>query len=265
MSLALISGPIVLMRLVILSLIFLSVSFAKAERFVPRRMSESERTIALQILGFGSASKLLTNPFPLGGHSGFEMGVSSEYLQVQDLSSLGDKSTRNRELNYNSFSVAKGLFYNVDASAHFTPAFQKEDLSSYGAQLRWGFYQFPFLPGGLSLVVDRSETNYGNLLSTQTTGQDLIATVVVEDVALYFGIGQAKSKGTFSGGTLNGTVTESATDACFSATYCDSVRQELNQTHTVFGVNVSFNEFFGAVEINRYFISSYSAKIGWRF
>lgn len=253
------------MRSVLFFFVLFSLSLAQAERFVPRRMNDSERQIALQILGFGSASKILGNPFPLGGHSGFEVGVSSEYLQVQDLASLGDKSTRNRELNYNSFSVAKGLFYNIDTAIHFTPAFQKEDLSSYGAQVRWGFYQFPFLPGGLSLVFDRSETNYGNLLSTQTTGQDLIATVVVEDVALYFGIGQATSVGNFNGGTLNGTTTESTTDACFTATYCSSVNQQLRQLHTVFGINVSFNEFFGAVEINRYFISSYAAKIGWKF
>ncbi len=253
------------MRLAIISLILFFVSWAQAERFLPRRMSESERHIALQILGFGSASKILANPFPLGGHPGFEMGLTTEYLQVQDLASLGDKSTRNRELNYSSFSVAKGLFYNIDAAFHFTPAFQKEDLSSYGGQFRWGFYEFPFIPGGLSFVLNRSDTNYGNLLNTSTTGRDLVATVVVEDVALYFGVGQANSIGSFSGGTLAGTVTESTTDLCSSGTYCTSANQELTEVHTLFGISLSFNDLFASVEINRYFVSSYSAKIGWRF
>lgn len=252
------------MRLLFFSLILFSMSGVQAERFVPRQMSESERTIALQILGFGSASKILANPFPLGGRSGFEMGVTTEYLQVQDLASLGDKSTRNRELNYSSFSVAKGLFYNVDTAFHFTPAFQTEDLSSYGGQIRWGFYEFPFIPGGLSLVWSRSDTNYGNLLNTRTTGRDIVATVVVEDVALYFGVGDATSIGTFGGGTLTGTATESTTDIC-TATYCSASNEELSEVHTLFGISLSFDELFASVEINRYFLSSYSAKLGWRF
>ena len=254
------------MRLVIFSLILFSMSWAQAERFIPRRMSESDRHIALQILGFGSAFKILTNPFPLGGHPGFEMGVTTEYLQVQDLASLGDKSTRNRELNYNSVSVAKGLFYNIDAAFQFTPAFQKEDLSSYGAQVRWGFYEFPFIPGGLSFVLSRSDTNYGNLLNTRTTGQDLIATVVVEDVSLYFGVGSASSIGAFSGGSQVGTATESSTDLCgVASAYCSSANDELKEIHTLFGINLNFNQLFAAIEIDRYFLSTYSAKIGWRF
>ena len=245
---------------------FLTASMAQAERFLPRRMNETDRLITLQILGFGSASKILANPFPLGGYPGFEIGVTTEYLQVQDLASLGDKSSRNRELNFNSFSVAKGLFYNIDTAFHFTPAFQKEDLSSYGGQVRWGFYEFPFIPGGLSLVLSRSDTNYGNLLNARTLGRDIVATIVVEDVALYFGIGDANSAGTFSGGTQTGTATESTTDICASPTsYCNSSNEELTQGHTLFGINVSFNDFFASVEINRYFISSYSAKIGLRF
>ena len=237
------------MRLLFFLVIFLSLSWAQAERFIPRRMSESDRRIALQILGFGSASKILTSPFPLGGHPGLEMGLTTEYLQVQDLASLGDKSTRNRELNFNSFSVAKGLFYNIDTAFQFTPAFQKEDVSSYAAQIRWGFYEFPFIPGGLSFVLGRSDTNYGNLLNTRTTGQDLVATVVVEDVSLYFGVGRANSIGTFSGGTQMGTATESTTDLCDAASaYCSSSNEELTEVHTLFGISLAFNQLFAALD-----------------
>ncbi len=254
------------MRLMFFIVILLGFSYAQAERFIPRRMSESDRRLALQILGFGSASKILSSPFPLGGHPGFEVGLTTEYLQVQDLASLGDKSTRNRELNFNSFSVAKGLFYNIDAAFQFTPAFQKEDVSSYAGQVRWGFYEFPFIPGGLSLVINRSDTNYGNLLNTRTTGQDLVATVVVEDVSLYFGVGTANTVGTFSGGTQTGTSTESTTDLCVGASaYCASANEEMSQAHTLFGISLSFNQLFAALEIDRYFLSTYSAKVGWRF
>ncbi len=254
------------MRLLFFLIIFFSLIGARAERFIPRRMSESDRHIALQILGFGSASKILTSPFPLGGHPGYEVGLTTEYLQVQDLASLGDKSTRNRELNFNSFSIAKGLFYNIDTAFQFTPAFQKEDVSSYAAQIRWGFYEFPFIPGGLSFVLNRSDTNYGNLLNTRTTGQDLVATIVVEDVSLYFGVGTASSIGTFSGGTQAGTATESTTDNCTPASaYCSSSNEELQEVHTLFGVSLAFNQLFAALEIDRYFLSTYSAKVGWKF
>jgi hypothetical protein len=251
------------MKKLLLLLIFISNS-ALAERYVPRLMSASERKTALEVLGFGSASKILANPYPLGGKSGVEIGISSEYIPVKDLGSLGDKSSRRSELNYYSLTVAKGLFYNVDTELHFTPGFQAEDVSAYGGQIRWGFYEFPFMPGAVSLVVHGSATNYASLLDTRTTGVDLIATFVIEDIALYFGGGEGRSVGTFLGGAYDSGQTESTTNAC-NGNNCENAYEDLRQQHTVFGASLSFSQVFAAFEINRYFFSTYSAKIGWRF
>jgi hypothetical protein len=252
------------MRFLASAFAFLFVLCAHAERYVPRLMNSNDRKIALEILGFGSASKILSNPYALGGHEGLDFGVSTEYIPVQDLSSLGDKSTRNRELNFYTLSISKGLFYNVDTTIQFTPAFQKEDVSSYGAQLRWGFYEFPFMPGGLSAVLHGSATNYGSFLDTRTTGTDLVATVVVENVALYFGFGEARSIGTFSGGLVTAGKTESATDNC-DPTSCKAGNEDIKENHTVFGINLAFSTFYASFEIDRYFLSTYSAKLGYRF
>lgn len=235
-----------------------------ADRFVPRQMAAGDRKIALQVLGFGAASKILGNPYPLGGYQGLEIGLSSEYIPVKDLSSLGDKSATRTEVNYYTLSVAKGIFYNIDTVVHFTPAFQQENLSSYGGQLRWGFYDFPFMHGGLSLILHGSATSFSNLIDTRTTGTDLIATFVVEDVALYFGGGDARSIGTFRGGDINGTVTESTTSAC-NGTTCSDAYEDLNQGHTVFGISLAFAKLYAAFQVDRYYQSTYSAKLGFRF
>ncbi len=241
---------------------------AWAERYIPRLMNASERKTALQILGFGSASKIIANPYALGGHQGAEIGISSEYIPVHDLGSLGDKSSHRSELNYFSLSVAKGLYYDVDTAIHFTPAFQKEDLASFGGQVRWGFYEFQFMPGNLSIVGHGSATSFASLIDTRTTGFDFIATFVVEDVALYVGGGEGRTIGTFVGGTETatafGTVTESTTSICNNGE-CETAYEDLSSSHTVFGISLSFADLFAAFQIDRYYLPTYSAKLGWRF
>lgn len=252
-------------------LFFNSWAFAAYEdirkTYIPRRMNVGDRKIALQVLGFGAASKVLGSPYPFGGHSGFEVGVSSEYIPAQDLKSLGVIPPVPRgELNYFSLSIGKGLFYNVDTVLHFTPAFQKEDLTTYGGQIRWMFYEFPFMKGGLSGVLHGSGANYDSLINTRTTGMDLIATVVVEDVSLYFGIGEARALGTFQGGGMNTTTgeSESTTNSC-SAGYCDTAYEDIRESHTIMGLCLFYSEFFAAFQIDRYYLSTYSARLGFRF
>lgn len=93
---------------------------------------------------FGSASKVLDNPYPLGGYTGIEFGLASEFIPVEDLASLGSKTTDKGEYNYYTLTLGKGLYYNVDMHAYFTPFGQAEKMQSYGAQIRWGFYEASF-------------------------------------------------------------------------------------------------------------------------
>lgn len=233
--------------------IFLISWRAYAVTAVPKNLTASDREAALNILGFGSAAKLLSSPYPLGGYDGVEVGVSSEYIPLADVASLGAKSTSRNDLNYLNVTLGKGLFYNVDVLLQFTPMPQDESVSVFGGQLRWSFYETKFMPAALSLVVHGSGANFNNLLGTHTTGLDLVGSVNMKDVSLFFGAGQARSVGTFIGGT------DGVTDTGNSET------ADVSSPHTVFGISVKMASVFVALEVDRYVQSTYAGKVGIRF
>jgi len=225
----------------------------KAATSLPRNLDQSDRVRALQILGFGSASKILDNPYPLGGYSGIEIGVSSEFIPVEDLSSLGNKTTDKGEFNYYTLTLGKGLYYNIDTHLYFTPFNQTEEIQSYGGQVRWGFYEAGFFPLSLSAVLSAGGANFSNLINVTTLGADIVATVAMDNVAIYFGVGQARATGKFIGGPNGITDTQ------------ETLTEEAAEGHTVFGLNVDVAKMFLALEIDRYNDSIYSGKIGFRF
>src|SRR5476649_319848 len=64
--------------------------FAKAYAFdIPRGLNESDRREIVRTLGLNSATKMLDNPYPLGGFSGFEVGFSAEFIDIRDIRRLG--------------------------------------------------------------------------------------------------------------------------------------------------------------------------------
>jgi hypothetical protein len=216
-------------------------------------LSKNDRTAVLGILGFGSQMKMLSSPVPLGGKQGFEFGISSEYIPVEDLGGLGAKSNAKGEYNYMNLSVGKGLPYNVDTYFQFTPLPQSEGVFGYGAQLRWGFYEFRRFPAVMSMVFHGSGTNFSNLLSVRTTGADLVMTVAMDEAALYFGAGTIRTIGTFMGGASGITVDGKTAE------------EDLLDVHTVFGLSLAFDRVFLALEVDRVVQSSYSARLGYRF
>lgn len=238
--------------LFLLSLTFSTAAPAAVD--LPKALNESDRERMLQILGFGSQSKLLSSPVPLGGSEGFEVGLSSEYIPIDDLGALGDKQT-NAQGEFNSLvlAVGKGLAHNVDTFFHFTPMPQGEGVFLYGGQLRWGFHEFARFPAVASVVVHMSGANYANLLDTRTTGADLVVTVAMEEAALYFGGGPIRSLGTFQGG-VKGITAEGVT-----------VDTDLSAVHTVFGLSIGFGRAFFALEIDRVEQSVYGGRLGMRF
>jgi hypothetical protein len=220
---------------------------------LPTGLTASDREAALGILGFGSAAKLLASPYPLGGYDGVEVGLSSEYIPLADVASLGNKSNSKSDLNYLNLTLGKGLFYNVDVLLQFIPLPQDEAVSGYGAQIRWGFYETKFMPAALSLVFHGSAMNFNNLLGAHTTGADLIASVNMKDVSLFFGAGQARSVGTFVGGV--GGITDSGV----------TETTDVASPHTVFGISIKMSNVFVALEVDRYVQSTYAGKLGLRF
>src|SRR5437868_14912175 len=101
------------------SLFIFSLSASAAVNPIPKNLGKTDREMTVGALGFGSASKLLSSPYPMGGYSGVELSVSSEYIPMADVAALGGKSSSRSDLNYFNVTVGKGLFYNVDFLIQF--------------------------------------------------------------------------------------------------------------------------------------------------
>lgn len=236
---------------ILISILFSVQAYAKTD--LPRNLSSQDQIRTLEILGYGTASKVLGDPYPLGGYSGVEMGVSTQFIPVSDLATLGNTTRDNGELSYYTLTLGKGLYYNIDTFVYFTPSLQSEEMQNFGGQLRWGFYEASFFPISFSALAYAGGANFQNLINIITTGWDLIGTVNMENVAVYFGAGRVRAQGTFiggAGGITSSTITES---------------HDISENHTFFGVNVEISKVFIALEVDRYTDSVYGGKLGYRF
>jgi hypothetical protein len=150
-------------------------------------------------------------------------------------------------------TLGKGLYNNVDGFIQFGLSGTAENISNYGGQLRWGFYQAEYVPAFLSLVLSGSTTNFQNLIITNNQALDLVTGINVDDVTLYLGTGQMRVQGTFVGGASGITDTS------------ETLRESISGNHFLAGVNLKFSKVFLAMQIDRYTQANYSAKLGFRF
>lgn len=237
----------------VLFILFYICCGAVASTTFPRQLTESDRKTAAGILSFGSMMKLLSNPYPLGGYDGVEVGFASEYIPLENVAALGAKSDDKGEYNYYTISLGKGLFYNIDTFLQFTPLPQSEGMSSFGAQVRWGFYEAAFFPFSLSLVLNGGGSSFSSLINSTMLGADVVGVVDMNNVAVYFGVGQARSSTRFIGGA-NGLTDDGETH-----------QVNLTKGHQLFGVHLKMDKFFVALEVDRYQEASYGGKLGMRF
>lgn len=256
---------------VVLAFLFLIGLSAQALQ-IPKRLTKADRQEVVETLGIGTATKMLTNPFPLGGYSGFELGYSVEFINVQDINRLGctpgvgtcpNKSVSDEgEFRYSRFSIGKGLFHDIDIFLNFSPPFGGSNISDYGGSIRWAFYQAAFLPITFSFIVHGNRTNIQNDFINQNFGAEIIAGITLDNFALYAGGGQIWGKGTFLvSDTGNGTV--DPTDPDVNGT--NMVHESVRQPNTVVGISLRYENLFAAAEINHYGDSVYSGKLGVRF
>lgn len=219
--------------------------------FTIPKLNRQDLVPAIQILGFGTADRFLSNPLPLGGYTGFEVGYTYEIIDVQDIAFLGVGTTDQKDdLAFSRLTVAKGLFNNVDASFQFTPFTQSVRISEYGAGLKWNFYQATFVPFSLSALANYSSANIEDLYSNESIVLDLMGGVNVDSFALYFGGGKIDARSKFASAILNYTA--------------DSARESAKSSHSFLGVHFEVSTFFVAAEIDRYVDPVYSLKLGYR-
>jgi hypothetical protein len=221
---------------------------------IPKSLNQTDREETLRIVGFGTSSKILSDPYPLGGYVGFEAGIAVETLPTEDLARLGAKlSAPQQDVSYPKLSVGKGLYNNLDLFFHFIPYGQSSELSQWGGLVRWGFYQADFLPLSSSMILHMNYTNISNLVTTRTLGVDFVGGINVKNVSLYAGLGVLQTSGSFLGGASGVTDTGGQETASVSG------------AHSVIGASVHVSDFFFAVEMNRYTQAILSAKLGLRF
>ncbi|PIS12147.1 MAG: hypothetical protein COT73_00125 [Bdellovibrio sp. CG10_big_fil_rev_8_21_14_0_10_47_8] len=228
-------------------------SSALAALDLPSQLTASDRAKVTEILGFSSSSKILGNPYPLGGYSGIEIGYAVEVIPTGDLNRVGNRPQAAQETSYSLLTFGKGIYNNIDLFVQFSPFTESTEVSNFGGQLRWGFYEAEYLPAHLSVVVHANSVNYQNKIRTQSQGADLVAGFTVEDVTLYTGLGTGRCIATFVGGA------DGVTDDQQTA------QTDLTQPHYIAGISTRYQKIFLAVELDRYSQSVYAAKLGLRF
>lgn len=239
------------MRLLLVIFFFSLPTFAKLD--IPKNLNNKDREVATEILGASAAMKLLGDPYPLGGFSGVELSVSSEYISTNGISRLGDKAIPQSETNYNVFSFGKGVYNNLDVYFQFGLLDNSENLSNFGGQIRWGFLEADYIPAYMSFVVSGNSVNYQNKIAVNNYGADIVAGVNVEDITVFVGGGVLKTQGLFMGGP-NGITDDQNTH-----------KENLITNHYLAGINVDFSNVFIALQIDRYSFPAYSGKLGIRF
>ncbi len=242
------------LRFLILCWLILHAAFASAAVRLPKDLTHSDRLKILEIVGFGASSKVLSDPYPLGGYAGLEVGYALENLPAEDIGRLGQGlPAPQQDITLSKITIGKGLYNNLDFFIQFTPYLHSDEVSQYGGIIRWGFYQGSDKPISLSALVHANTVNFSNQLTTHAYGVDLIGGVTVDSLAVFAGLGAIEARGTFMGGSSG------VTDSGFVE------REFTSGLHTVVGADIRIKKAFVSLQIDRYKLPVFSGKIGYRF
>ncbi len=260
----------------LLVLLFILLPNLASALVIPKGLSATDRREVVRTIGLNSAPKALSNPYPLGGYSGFEVGYSVEFINVRDIRRLGCvpgtsgcgniSYSNDTEWRFPRLTIGKGLYNDVDLFFSFIPPTGGVRASDYGAQVRWSFYQAQFLPISLSVIGYFNQLNFGDVFMNRNMGAELMAGVNVNNFALYFGGGWLEAQGTFVAGTTANCqdCTVDPSDGEVNGV-SKTVRHNIEATHTVVGFSFHYQNLFAAAQVDRYRDAVYSMKVGMRF
>ena len=175
---------------------------------LPTGLSESDRREVVRTLGFGTSFRPITEPYPLGGYQGFDLGVSYESIPTGHIASYGTaaETAQDSHLVLSRVTIGKGLFNNIDVYLSVLPIRQSTTVSGYGGLVRWNFFEAPLLPLTLSAVVHASTQNIDNQISTQSQGLDLLGGLTFDFLSVYLGVGHLSALGEFTPSSVGGAV-----------------------------------------------------------
>ncbi|MEK6555563.1 MAG: DUF6588 family protein [Bdellovibrionota bacterium] len=257
--------------LAVLCAALLLVSYRSVHAFDLPKFDQADLPEATQVLGFGTSTRFLSNPFPLGGYSGFEAGYTYESIDIEDLYFLSANTTSDEDsLNFSRLVFGKGLFGDVDLFLHFAPFNRDPSINEYGASVKWNFYQAKFIPFSLSFLGHFNTINIQDDYTNESLGTDLIGGINVENFALFFGGGVVAAASKFSKNILNyctGVNTPANCDPSFGTIGVNdplTVKHREKDSHSFVGFQFNFANIFLAAQIDRYTQPVYSLKIGYR-
>jgi hypothetical protein len=222
---------------------------------LPTQLTSSDLKEMTQLLGFSTSTKFLSNPYSLGGYSGLEVGLSSEFINVTDLAPLGATTPPQSTFQYNRITIGKGMYNDVDLFIHFIPFSVSNDISDYGGSIKWSFYHARYLPFTLSIVGQYNSLNIQDLFLNENIGWDFIGGLNLQKFALYFGGGNQAARSTFSKNILDPALPTNSDYA---------LKTRSSQIHSFIGIEIDIKSFFVAAQIDRYEQPVYSAKLGVR-
>lgn len=235
--------------LLLLFFFFQQLSFASK---IPLQLDENDQITAARSLGYALSSRVLSNPYPLGGYHGFEFAMSNELIPWTDISRLGVTTTSTSEFQVKHISFAKGLYNNLDVGMHFSLLPQDQAVESYGGQVRWTFFDFEHFPATVAVSAHASSANFENHVVAKNSSTDLLMSVYTSPLTLFLGLGLSRASVQFIGGA-NGVTADQKTTILKN-----------NTIHTFIGTNFEIDRTFIALQIDRYFETSYALKLGYR-
>lgn len=238
----------------VLPLIFIFFTFdSLASLQIPRAMNSHDRHQALKILGFSGVQKIYTDPSPLGGYPGYELGFSYDVIQLKTFEELGTRIDTQKDLSYVSLGFSKGLFYDVDLGMSFTPLPQGAGVAAFSGQIHRQIYK-DFYGVNFSLWLHGNSTSFVNVIHTKNLGVLLTADAPFSFGTLYAGAGYLRCIGSFIGGA------DGVTDTA------ETIQEDIYSAHWLLGGTYNLpKNFFIAVEANAVYQVSYGFKFGQRF
>jgi hypothetical protein len=228
---------------------------------VPSDLKNSELGSVIDVLGYSTCTKYLSNPYPLGGFSGVEVGIETELIDISGLSQYGAGDVTQSSFQYTKISVGKGLFNNVDAFLQFVPFSSGSTIEAYGASLKWTFYEASYVPLTVSFIGSYDSSNIQDIYITEHYSGDVMFGFNVKHFAIYFGGGTISGRHSFSINTLD--MSDAANVAAVNSD--NFIVMTGTQGHSFLGAHYEISNIFLAAEVDRYENSVYSAKLGARF
>ncbi len=238
-----------------LCLIFILFSHTLWAARLPNNLAKNELEDVASLFGFNASTKLVSQPYPLGGFDGLEIAVSQEFIDTEELAALGDQSSTDDSFTYNQITIGKGLYNDWDAYVHFVPFSDSNQVSEYGGLIKWGFYEADYLPLSLAILGHMNSINIEDNFINQSTGLDLLMAITANQFSLYFGAGYINSRSVFKQAILD------TSDPDLSA---GEYKESFDTSHSFVGVNIDIDKFFIAGQIDRYKDPVYSFKLGLR-